>query len=333
MERVVDWFGTISRRKFVIAFFATMGLSVAESDADDDLSGVEDELSILAATIDQTNLADPQNLDSVIVEIERTVAGAQSTLDRGRIKDARAFSELGFGAEIIAGNSRSQPLIEARISAIQISLNYYSTLNRTLSSAYSVRESLKSAEDAVFFAEEAQQNLLPEDHADVTFLKTGPGLEPPIGEEVLEEVSAATTKLLPDVQIVLDEMRRQETIYNLIAASQIAYFEATGRIESGAILREESEFQNARSKFEQAQLSVAIEIPPEHRNFSLESSSFTLNQYHEVLDKYQTAASLMLESCNADADTRDANRQFSDGLDLLLETRKLVDDNLSPFFP
>lgn len=313
----------MERRTFLqwLATIPVLGVAVQGDISDYKDSGKV--LENLAEEIDQTNLTDGDEVFHLSNNVQRVLQDVEAGISTSETDRARTIASIKHSvAQILAiipgvDTPPEQPRIETEISAIESVLPYYRTLQTYLHhsdnlyteiSMFEVDVSDPTAKPSL--ADDELMSLV-DDH--VFDMKVE-------SKRVQNDAELPVQSLLPDTARVAERSKELVENYETYVTAQQSYFKATAHTTEGAKMREQGDFDNAKTHFRCAKNQPSIDLSESRREYSLDDYSLTLAEYETVISLTQRGAKKMRDSCDSPG-SKQSRELFDEGLQGVIDAR------------
>lgn len=298
----------IVRRKLLLSavavgggsIFFTQSESTQQEDADD-LAQAESQFIEIAGRINGADLIDPQETSLLYDEITHTVRSVTDILDQ-------------YNSE--------EPQAEQRIAALSAAVEYYDTLVTTLDEGFTLLTQVVDSEIEVL---NHKRNLEydPVAASDIERFEESIVQLSQV-ETSSEPVSEDGTKLVPNLDQVIESLRAQHDLFDRHLIAQQTYLNTAKSIESGIRAFEQSKFDTARTKLNEAHESFSAGTPQTGASYRLSNAGLALDEYVTLLDLRREGVSKLIDVCDDSVPEQQRRAVANTALDHFFEARRVV---------
>lgn len=298
----------IVRRKLLLGAVAIGGGSIfltqsesPQQEETDDLAEAESQFVEMAGRINGADLVDPQETSLLYDGITHTVRSVTEILDQ-------------YNSE--------EPQTEQRIAALSAAVKYYNTLVTTLDAGFTLLTQVADSEIEVL---NHQRNIEYDPVA-------APGTER-FEESIVrlsqvetssEPVSENGKNLVPNPDQVVESLRAQHNLFDRHLTAQQTYLNTAKSIEAGIRAFEQSKFDTARTKLNEAHESLSAGTPQTGTSYRLSNAGLALDQYVTLLDLRREGVSKLIDVCDDSVPEQQRRAVANTALDHLFEARRVV---------
>jgi hypothetical protein len=123
---------------------------------------------------------------------------------------------------------------------------------------------------------------------------------------------------------VSGELDEQKKVLETHIAVQQAFLKTGFNIESGTRYHEQSKLNEAKDAFEVASSAVRLDVDGSHTAYRLSASGLSLGEYNKVFSARMMGIEKLLSACDRSLDDRKRRDLVNQGLDHLLEARRMI---------
>ena len=298
----------IARRKLLWGVAALGGGSILITQSDstdkedtDELAQAETQLVELAGLVNDADLENPREASFLHNEITQAVKSVTDTLGQ---------------------HDSGGPQTEQRLSALNVAIDYYNTLERTLNTGMTLLTQVADSELEVLHHKRSVG------YDPVTAFDLGS-----FGESITrlirskkdtETVTSEGQTLVPNQSQVIDSLRVQRDVFDRHLTAQQTYLDTAITIESGIRAYEQSQYDTAQSKLSQARGSLSAGIPRTEFPYRLSNTGLSIGQYATLLGLRREGVSKLLSVCDESVPEQERRTVANSAVNHFFEARQVV---------
>jgi hypothetical protein len=298
----------VARRKLLLGVGVLGGgsLLITQSDSTqkegtDGFSQAETRLIDVAGQVNDADMANPREASFLHNEITQAVKSVTDTLDQ---------------------HDSGGPQTEQRVSALNAAIDYYNTLARTLNTGTTLLSQVADSELKVL-RHKRRLGYEPVTAFDLgSFDESIRGLTR--SKKDPEAVTSKGRKLVPHQSQATDSLRVQRDVFDRHLTAQQTYLDTAMTIESGFRAYEQSQYDTAQSKLNQARESLSAGLPRTEVSYPLSNAGLSLDQYATLLGVRREGVSKLLDVCNESVPENQRSAGVNAALNRFFEARQMI---------
>jgi hypothetical protein len=137
-------------------------------------------------------------------------------------------------------------------------------------------------------------------------------------------------ELYPDRQAVTTQLRDLARVYNRLIATQRATLDSGLTVVDATIHHEHGEFKKARTAFTTAREQADVQVPAQFAQYDVNDSGLTLGQYDRLLSVRGKGIEVLRKASAPEIEESARRTAFNEGLNRLLQARRILTENSLP---